>query len=84
MERVARIAMKVVALGRRDQEREQALVADQRTHRMESRPAIWAHRAQESQPYPVLIEQGPAGLAELWLRGTELLPGQHDRILHHS
>lgn len=74
--RESRISMQIGSLRRRHDEREQVVIGDERTHRMESGAAVGADSGEERQAHTVLIEQLPSRAREIWANFGEATPPQ--------
>lgn len=70
--------MQIVSLRRRHDEREQVVIGDERTHRMESGAAVGADGGEERQANPVLIEQLPSRARQIWANLGERTPPQEE------
>jgi hypothetical protein len=76
--RESRISMQIVSLRRRHDEREQVVIGDERTHRMESGAAVGADSGEERQANTVLIEQLPSCARQIWANLGERTPPQEE------
>ena len=78
MQGVSRTAKQVVTLRRGDDENVQALLREQRAHRMHSRPARSTDGPEEPEAdAAVLVEQPTAVLGKLRFERSELAPRHH-------
>jgi alanyl-tRNA synthetase len=75
---VATITVQVTLLRRRHDESEEALVADQRTHRVNAGPSVSSDSCQEPQPDAYLVEERTSLLGHRRHGLAELDPTPHD------
>ena len=74
MHSVTSVAVKVFLLWRRDNERVQPRLAEQRTHRVQPWSAVGAHRGEEGQAYAEVVQQVGSLAGKFWLLGFEFAP----------
>jgi hypothetical protein len=83
MERVRTASFQAELFRRRNDEREQAVVRDQRAHRVNPRAPISSDGCEKPKPYSVLIQQRPTLRGESGLLLDEDTPGDRARTMPH-
>ena len=80
--RVPAVAEEVVALGRRNEEREQVRLGEKGAERMDAWSTVAADGGEEGQPDAELVQQVPAQIGEIRPARTQFPPSDHSNLLH--